>query len=73
MNDLAAISALAHRHGAQCLVDGAQLTAHRAVNLARDGIDYYAYSGHKMYAPFGAGGLIRKRGLASLVQNEKGL
>jgi selenocysteine lyase/cysteine desulfurase len=71
MNDLGAISAMAHRHGARFLVDGAQLTAHREVNLARDGIDYYAYSGHKMYAPFGAGGLIRKRGLASLVQNEK--
>lgn len=65
MNDLGAIGALAHRYGAQFLVDGAQLTAHRQVNLARDAIDYYAYSGHKMYAPFGAGGLIRRRGCPS--------
>lgn len=62
MNDLGAISTLVHRHGAQLLVDGAQLTAHRQVDLTRDGIDYYAYSGHKMYAPFGSGGLIVRRG-----------
>lgn len=61
MNDLGAISTLAHQHGALLLVDGAQLTAHRQVDLARDGIDYYAYSGHKMYAPFGSGGLIVRK------------
>ncbi len=61
MNDLGAIGAVVHRHGAQLLVDGAQLTAHRQVDLERDGIDYYAYSGHKMYAPFGSGGLIVRR------------
>lgn len=61
MNDLGAISTIVHKHGAQFLVDGAQLTAHRQVDLTRDGIDYYAYSGHKMYAPFGSGGLIVRR------------
>jgi selenocysteine lyase/cysteine desulfurase len=61
MNDLGAISALVHAYGAQLLVDGAQLTAHRQIDLTRDNIDYYAYSGHKMYAPFGSGGLVVRK------------
>ena len=30
--------------------------------MAEDGIDYLAFSGHKMYAPFGSGALIVKKG-----------
>lgn len=52
------LTALAHRHGARILVDGAQLVAHRPVSLAGYGIDYLVFSGHKVYAPFGAGVLI---------------
>ncbi|MFM9378757.1 aminotransferase class V-fold PLP-dependent enzyme [Gordonia sp. VNK21] len=52
------LSALAHRHGARILVDAAQLVAHRPINLAGYGIDYLVFSGHKVYAPFGAGVLI---------------
>jgi selenocysteine lyase/cysteine desulfurase len=58
---LTEIAALAHRHGARLAVDGAQLVAHRPVDLARDGIDYLACSGHKLYAPYGAGALVGKR------------
>lgn len=53
-----ALAAAAHRHGARILVDGAQLVAHRPVSLASYGIDYLVFSGHKVYAPFGAGVLI---------------
>jgi selenocysteine lyase/cysteine desulfurase len=49
---------LAHRHGARLAVDGAQLVPHRRVDLAADGVDYLAFSGHKLYAPFGAGVLV---------------
>ncbi|MFT3660201.1 MAG: aminotransferase class V-fold PLP-dependent enzyme [Gordonia sp. (in: high G+C Gram-positive bacteria)] len=52
------LTALAHRHGARILVDAAQLVAHRAVSLASHGIDYLVFSGHKVYAPFGAGVLV---------------
>lgn len=52
------LTALAHRHGARILVDGAQLVAHRPVSLAGYGIDYLVFSGHKIYAPFGAGVLV---------------
>jgi selenocysteine lyase/cysteine desulfurase len=49
---------LAHGHGARIVVDGAQLVPHRRIDLAADGIDYLAFSGHKVYAPFGAGVLV---------------
>ncbi|EGD54448.1 aminotransferase class V-fold PLP-dependent enzyme [Gordonia neofelifaecis] len=52
------LAAAAHRHGARILVDAAQLVPHRAVSIASWGIDYLAFSGHKLYAPFGAGVLI---------------
>ena len=58
---LAALSDLAHRHGARLAVDGAQLAPHRPVDLAAAGIDYFACSGHKLYAPYGAGALIGRR------------
>jgi selenocysteine lyase/cysteine desulfurase len=49
---LAELTAIAHRHGARIVVDGAQLVPHRRVSLAEPGIDYLAFSGHKIYAPF---------------------
>ncbi|MBY4384047.1 aminotransferase class V-fold PLP-dependent enzyme [Rhodococcus fascians] len=52
---------LAHRHGARIVVDGAQLVPHRRVDIAALGVDYLAFSGHKLYAPFGAGVLVGSR------------
>ena len=48
----------AHARGVPVLVDGAQLAAHRPLP---SGADFLAFSGHKMYAPFGAGVLIGPR------------
>ena len=56
-----AIVTLAHAHGARVVVDGAQLVPHRPVDLRTLGADYLAFSGHKIYAPFGAGVLIGRR------------
>ncbi|MEC5191529.1 MULTISPECIES: aminotransferase class V-fold PLP-dependent enzyme [unclassified Arthrobacter] len=53
-----ALAALAHEYGARIVVDAAQLAPHRRIDMAADGIDYLAFSGHKLYAPFGAGVLI---------------
>lgn len=53
-----ALAALAHEHGARFATDAAQLLPHRRVDLAAAGIDYLAFSGHKAYAPFGAGALV---------------
>lgn len=52
---LATIAALARRHRARVAVDAAQLVPHRAIDIATTGVDYVAFSGHKLYAPFGAG------------------
>lgn len=55
---VARIAELAHAHGARLSVDAAQLLPHRTVSLAASGADYLAFSGHKAYAPYGAGALI---------------
>ncbi|SEK48794.1 aminotransferase class V-fold PLP-dependent enzyme [Rhodococcus maanshanensis] len=58
---IARLAEVAHACGARILVDGAQLLPHRRVDIAELGIDYLAFSGHKLYAPFGAGALIGRR------------
>jgi selenocysteine lyase/cysteine desulfurase len=52
------IAAAARRHGARIALDGAQLAPHRRISLRDLDVDYVAFSGHKLYAPFGAGALI---------------
>lgn len=52
------IIAAAHERGVPVLVDGAQLAPHRPLPVAAD---FVAWSGHKMYAPFGAGVLAGPR------------
>jgi len=56
--DLDTIIPAAHERGIPVLVDGAQLAPHRPLPVDAD---YVAWSGHKMYAPFGAGILIGPR------------
>jgi len=55
------IAAIAHAAGARVAVDAAQLAPHRRIDLAATGVDYVALSGHKLYAPYGAGALIGRR------------
>jgi selenocysteine lyase/cysteine desulfurase len=62
-NDISKISKIVHEYGAALLVDGAQMVAHRPVRISEMGIDYFAMSAHKMYAPFGTGILLVKKGL----------
>jgi selenocysteine lyase/cysteine desulfurase len=52
------IIAAAHERGVRVLVDAAQLAPHRPLPAAAD---FLAWSGHKMYAPFGAGVLVGPR------------
>jgi len=53
------IARLAHEAGAQMVLDATQLIPHRSFKMGApddpERIDFVAFSGHKMYAPFGAG------------------
>ncbi len=55
--------AAAKRAGATVLVDGAQSTPHQPVDVRDLGCDFYAFSGHKMLGPTGAGILYGRREL----------
>ena len=59
--------------GHRLLVDAAQLVAHRRVETEGWGIDYLAFSGHKVYAPFGCGALVVKKGLLKFTPAEMDL
>ncbi|MGK2942993.1 MAG: cysteine desulfurase, partial [Immundisolibacter sp.] len=63
INPLAEMIALAHAQGVPVLVDGAQAVAHTPVDVQALDCDFYAFSGHKLYAPTGIGVLFGKRAL----------
>jgi len=46
---------LGHRYGARVLIDGAQSIQHLAVDVSELGVDFFAFSGHKIYGPTGIG------------------
>ena len=68
VNDVHYIAKLAHRYGAKIVVDGAQIVAHRAFSMfgetAEENIDFFVFSAHKMYSPFGGGAIV---GLADVL------
>ncbi|WP_251022573.1 aminotransferase class V-fold PLP-dependent enzyme [Streptomyces sp. ISL-10] len=49
------LAAAAHAHGARIVLDAAQLVAHHPVSVRELDVDWVAFSGHKLYAPFGSG------------------
>lgn len=61
INDIGTMTRLAHGVGAVVLVDGAQWVAHHATDLPALDVDFYAFSGHKIYGPTGIGVLYGKR------------
>src|SRR6202789_2277546 len=60
INPVEQIIALAHARGVPVLVDGAQSTPHLPVNVTGLDADFYAFSGHKIFAPTGIGVLYGK-------------
>ena len=61
--DLKPIIEKAHAAGAHVMVDGCQGVVHGGVNVEALDCDFYAFSGHKLYAPTGIGVLYGKREL----------
>lgn len=61
--DIRALAAMAHGYGAMIFVDAAQLVAHRRLQMGsgESALDFVAFSGHKMYAPFGSAALVGRR------------
>jgi cysteine desulfurase/selenocysteine lyase len=55
INDIATITAMAHRCGALVCVDAAQSVPHMPVSVRSLDIDFLAFSGHKMCGPMGVG------------------
>lgn len=72
-NNLEEISRMVHHYGARLLVDAAQLVAHRKISMEQCGIDYLAFSAHKVYAPFGSGMLVARKGLLKFNNEELNL
>ena len=60
---LPAVVALAHSVGAVVVVDGAPSAPHFPVDIDALDLDFYAFSGHKMGAPTGIGGLVGRRAI----------
>jgi len=63
INPVKKIVALAHAQGIPVVVDGAQAVPHLAVDVQDLDVDFYAFSGHKMYGPTGIGALYAKAAL----------
>jgi cysteine desulfurase / selenocysteine lyase len=63
VNPIGRMIELAHAAGAIVLVDGAQGVPHGSVDVRKLDCDFYAFSGHKVYAPTGVGVLYGKQAL----------
>ena len=60
VNPVAELTRLAHDAGALVLVDGCQAVVHQKVDVKALDVDFYVFSGHKLYGPTGIGALYGK-------------
>ena len=58
---------LSHKKGARVFIDGAQAVPHMGINVRNLDCDFYAFSGHKVYGPFGIGVLYLKKELLDIM------
>lgn len=61
VNPVEEIVRIAHSHGIPVAIDGAQGIVHERVDVRKLDCDFYAFSGHKIYAPTGTGVLYGKK------------
>src|SRR6185312_5185599 len=55
VNPIREITERAHKYGVPVLIDGAQSAPHMMIDVQELDCDFFAFSGHKMYAPTGSG------------------
>ena len=60
INPVKEMAKMAHDHGIPVVIDGAQSIAHHPIDVQDLDCDFFVFSGHKMYAPMGIGGLYGK-------------
>ena len=60
INPVKEMVAMAHQYGIPVVIDGAQSIAHHPIDVQDLDCDFFVFSGHKMYAPMGIGGLYGK-------------
>jgi cysteine desulfurase/selenocysteine lyase len=60
INPIKQMITMAHNYGIPVVVDGAQSMAHHPIDVQDLDCDFFVFSGHKMYAPMGIGGLYGK-------------
>ncbi len=60
INPVKEMIVMAHQYGIPVVVDGAQSIAHHPIDVQDLDCDFFVFSGHKMYAPMGIGGLFGK-------------
>ncbi len=63
INPIKQIIDQAHAVGAKVLIDGAQSSSHITIDVQALDVDFYAFSGHKIYGPTGVGVLYGKKDL----------
>jgi len=63
---------LAHAHGAKVMLDGCQAVPHFAVDVQDLDVDFYVFTGHKVYGPSGTGVLYGKAELLEAIPPYQG-
>jgi cysteine desulfurase / selenocysteine lyase len=67
VNPVAEVIRLAHAHGVPVLLDGAQAAVHGPVDVQALDVDFYGFTGHKLYGPTAVGVLYGKKALLDLM------
>ena len=60
INPVKQMTAMAHQYSIPVVIDGAQSIAHHPIDVQDIDCEFFVFSGHKMYAPMGIGGLYGK-------------
>lgn len=72
INPVKEMTKLAHENGAKIFIDGAQAMSHLTVDVQDLDVDFFGFSGHKMFGPTGVGVLFGKEELLEMMPPYQG-